>query len=529
MSKQDNDNLEIPEFLNKEYKNQRIRETNPLEYYSNPRFFGGSRLFSECFKLFIQVGEKNCLQRNLTDAELQKMQKSYINYCEKNNYTEKDFMNTLYAYELYATELEKGRALSGKEKIYLKRDLAKEFGYKGSLFKSQKIKDIRHIPFSQDRKKSLHLSNFFSTQFAKAEMPESSDKIVYINREAKRRSIYRRNENLENLKTLYRPVFREHLTYRPPLSSNVKKGFLTLAAFSLTGLMAFSGIRAHIDTQAYKNTTIESALEAGLDYEDLGLSSSYTEDQINSTMGLSKYIEEDAPVIDLLQNGGSIALLEDISKKLELYTDTVPTVEEERLLMSEIQCLPEAIFLDKTIQAYNQAHKDDEDFKPAAAAKLRHIENLGEDFPHYYSVELYDKYGYDFNFDNLKGMRGLLGLLPTRVSDISEINENIDDLSQEMDKVHSDLAENKITEYDRVATVSDHLTSMRKYVDSMMDFAARDFVIEKTLFGDEYLEIEGHNYNKTNKDEKVNSASINNSTTNNRTPRNLEDNDDDGR
>ena len=529
MSKQDNDNLEIPEFLNKEYKNQRIRETNPLEYYSNPRFFGGSRLFSECFKLFIQVGEKNCLQRNLTDAELQKMQKSYINYCEKNNYTEKDFMNTLYAYELYATELEKGRALSGKEKIYLKRDLAKEFGYKGSLFKSQKIKDIRHIPFSQDRKKSLHLSNFFSTQFAKAEMPESSDKIVYINREAKRRSIYRRNENLENLKTLYRPVFREHLTYRPPLSSNVKKGFLTLAAFSLTGLMAFSGIRAHIDTQAYKNTTIESALEAGLDYEDLGLSSSYTEDQINSTMGLSKYIEEDAPVIDLLQNGGSIALLEDISKKLELYTDTVPTVEEERLLMSEIQCLPEAIFLDKTIQAYNQAHKDDEDFKPAAAAKLRHIENLGEDFPHYYSVELYDKYGYDFNFDNLKGMRGLLGLLPTRVSDISEINENIDDLSQEMDKIHSDLAENKITEYDRVATVSDHLTSMRKYVDSMMDFAARDFVIEKTLFGDEYLEIEGHNYNKTNKDEKINSASINNSTTNNRTPRNLEDNDDDGR
>lgn len=529
MSKQDNDNLEIPEFLNKEYKNQRIRETNPLEYYSNPRFFGGSRLFSECFKLFIQVGEKNCLQRNLTDAELQKMQKSYINYCEKNNYTEKDFMNTLYAYELYATELEKGRALSGKEKIYLKRDLAKEFGYKGSLFKSQKIKDIRHIPFSQDRKKSLHLSNFFSTQFAKAEMPESSDKIVYINREAKRRSIYRRNENLENLKTLYRPVFREHLTYRPPLSSNVKKGFLTLAAFSLTGLMAFSGIRAHIDTQAYKNTTIESALEAGLDYEDLGLSSSYTEDQINSTMGLSKYIEEDAPVIDLLQNGGSIALLEDISKKLELYTDTVPTVEEERLLMSEIQCLPEAIFLDKTIQAYNQAHKDDEDFKPAAAAKLRHIENLGEDFPHYYSVELYDKYGYDFNFDNLKGMRGLLGLLPTRVSDISEINENIDDLSQEMDKVHSDLAENKITEYDRVATVSDHLTSMRKYVDSIMDFAARDFVIEKTLFGDEYLEIEGHNYNKTNKDEKINSASINNSTTNNRTPRNLEDNDDDGR
>lgn len=529
MSKQDNDNLEIPEFLNKEYKNQRIRETNPLEYYSNPRFFGGSRLFSECFKLFIQVGEKNCLQRNLTDAELQKMQKSYINYCEKNNYTEKDFMNTLYAYELYATELEKGRALSGKEKIYLKRDLAKEFGYKGSLFKSQKIKDIRHIPFSQDRKKSLHLSNFFSTQFAKAEMPESSDKIVYINREAKRRSIYRRNENLENLKTLYRPVFREHLTYRPPLSSNVKKGFLKLAAFSLTGLMAFSGIRAHIDTQAYKNTTIESALEAGLDYEDLGLSSSYTEDQINSTMGLSKYIEEDAPVIDLLQNGGSIALLEDISKKLELYTDTVPTVEEERLLMSEIQCLPEAIFLDKTIQAYNQAHKDDEDFKPAAAAKLRHIENLGEDFPHYYSVELYDKYGYDFNFDNLKGMRGLLGLLPTRVSDISEINENIDDLSQEMDKVHSDLAENKITEYDRVATVSDHLTSMKKYVDSMMDFAARDFVIEKTLFGDEYLEIEGHNYNKTNKDEKINSASINNSTTNNRTPRNLEDNDDDGR
>lgn len=526
MSKQDNDRLEIPEFLNKEYKNQRIRETNPLEYYSNPRFFGGSRLFSECFKLFIQVGEKNCLQRNLTDAELQKMQKSYINYCEKNNYTEKDFMNTLYAYELYATELEKGKALSGKEKLYLKRNLAKEFGYKGSLFKSQKIKDIRHIPFSQDRKKSLHLSDFFSTQFAKAEVPRSSDKIVYINREAKRRSVYKRNENLENLKTLYRPVFREHLTYHPPLSSNVKKGFLALAAFSLTGIMAFSGIRAHIDTQAYKNTTIESALEAGLDYEDLGLSSSYTEDQIDSAMGLSKYIEEDAPIIDLLQNGGSIALCEDIEKKLELYTDTVPTVEEERLLISEIQCLPEAIFLDKTIQAYNQAHENDENFKPAAAAKLRHFENPGDDFPHTYSVELYDEYGYDFNFNNLSGMRGLLGLLPTRVSDISEINENINDLSQEINQIHLDLAENKITEYDRVATVSDHLASMKKYVDSMMDFAAKDFVIEKTLLGSEYLEIEGHNYDRSNKNEKVDSTSIDNSTTNNKPSRNLDDNDD---
>lgn len=526
MSKQDNDRLEIPEFLNKEYKNQRIRETNPLEYYSNPRFFGGSRLFSECFKLFIQVGEKNCLQRNLTDAELQKMQKSYINYCEKNNYTEKDFMNTLYAYELYATELEKGKALSGKEKLYLKRNLAKEFGYKGSLFKSQKIKDIRHIPFSQDRKKSLHLSDFFSTQFAKAEVPRSSDKIVYINREAKRRSVYKRNENLENLKTLYRPVFREHLTYHPPLSSNVKKGFLALAAFSLTGIIAFSGIRAHIDTQAYKNTTIESALEAGLDYEDLGLSSSYTEDQIDSAMGLSKYIEEDAPIIDLLQNGGSIALCEDIEKKLELYTDTVPTVEEERLLISEIQCLPEAIFLDKTIQAYNQTHENDENFKPAAAAKLRHFENPGDDFPHTYSVELYDEYGYDFNFNNLSGMRGLLGLLPTRVSDISEINENIDDLSQEINQIHLDLAENKITEYDRVATVSDHLASMKKYVDSMMDFAAKDFVIEKTLLGSEYLEIEGHNYDRSNKNEKVDSTSIDNSTTNNKPSRNLDDNDD---
>lgn len=526
MSKQDNDRLEIPEFLNKEYKNQRIRETNPLEYYSNPRFFGGSRLFSECFKLFIQVGEKNCLQRNLTDAELQKMQKSYINYCEKNNYTEKDFMNTLYAYELYATELEKGKALSGKEKLYLKRNLAKEFGYKGSLFKSQKIKDIRHIPFSQDRKKSLHLSDFFSTQFAKAEVPRSSDKIVYINREAKRRSVYKRNENLENLKTLYRPVFREHLTYHPPLSSNVKKGFLALAAFSLTGIIAFSGIRAHIDTQAYKNTTIESALEAGLDYEDLGLSSSYTEDQIDSAMGLSKYIEEDAPIIDLLQNGGSIALCEDIEKKLELYTDTVPTVEEERLLISEIQCLPEAIFLDKTIQAYNQTHENDENFKPAAAAKLRHFENPGDDFPHTYSVELYDEYGYDFNFNNLSGMRGLLGLLSTRVSDISEINENIDDLSQEINQIHLDLAENKITEYDRVATVSDHLASMKKYVDSMMDFAAKDFVIEKTLLGSEYLEIEGHNYDRSNKNEKVDSTSIDNSTTNNKPSRNLDDNDD---
>ena len=38
---------------------------------------------------------------------------------------------------------------------------------------------------------------------------------------------------------------------------------------------------------------------------------------------------------------------------------------------------------------------------------------------------------------------------------------------------------------------------MEEYVEAVMDFAARDFEIKKTITGQEYLEIEGHKYEKS--------------------------------
>lgn len=495
MNDNDKDKIVIPEFV--QSKDNTSKNISPFDYYSSPKFFNGSRLFADCFRLFISIGEENCIKRELSAEELQKMQKAYINHCHKNHYTEADFMNTLYAYELYSIESEQEKRLSGKEKFALKRDLARAYNYKGALFKSGKIKDIRHIPFSKDRKKSLHLSDFFSKQFAKTNVDRQSDKVTYINKKVENAHKQKINENKEELRTLYRPIFREHLTYNPPLSAKTKKGFMKLAAFSLGGLIMFNGFQAHLDNQLYKNTTLESAIEAGLDYSDLGLSSSLTEQQIQDSQSLSFYSDEHAPIIDILQEGGSIGLYEDITQKLELYQNEIPSAQEESLLIKEIQCLPEAIFLDKTIQAYNDAHKDDEDFKPAAAATLHHYTGDGDSFSDSYSVELFDEYGYNFFFDRVSGMHSLLGLLPTRVQDFSDLDENIDSLASDIKQINSDLDNNEISVYNRAEKVSEHLSKMEEYVEAVMDFAARDFEIKKTITGQEYLEIEGHEYEKS--------------------------------
>ena len=78
-----------------------------------------------------------------------------MKHCEKNNYTNQDYLDTLYTYDLYEAEVEKGESLSRDEKREIRKNLRKELkALSVKDISTHDIKDIRKRPFSEEAKKS---------------------------------------------------------------------------------------------------------------------------------------------------------------------------------------------------------------------------------------------------------------------------------------------------------------------------------------------------------------------------------------
>ena len=213
-----------------------------IDYYANPRFFGNNVLQAENFRLFVEIGQEKCIKRELTKSEIEKMQKNYINYCKKNNYKNRDYLNTLYAYILSQSEIQKGSALTKDEQAELMQELRKELNLKAS---SKDIPDVRKNSFSEARKKAYDVNKFYANQFAttKAKTIKNDEKIINIDPVKREQEA---NENFKNTKKTLRNVYlskiNHSLRYKPPMSAKTKKGFLKLAAFALSGSIAVAGI-----------------------------------------------------------------------------------------------------------------------------------------------------------------------------------------------------------------------------------------------------------------------------------------------
>ena len=284
------------------------------------------------------------------------------------------------------------------------------------------------------------------------------------------------------------------LRYKPPMSAKTKKGFLKLAAFALSGSIAVAGINAFVVKPIkYQNTTFEKAQELGLDLDDLGLSTSLNEKQIKESLRLSYTSEKDQPIIELVQAGGSQSLYEDIYNSLKEYQTTIPSVEQEELLMRELQVLPEAVLLDKTISAFNEAHKDDNYFYPAISADINKIEDK-DSFDSYIIIGLYDK----FSSPHDKYPSGdYLEAQYSKFNDFYKVDEKIDKLTESVIGINTDYKDGKISEYERTDVVPSHLEKASQYLDKVMDFSTKKFKITPNILSsNDKLVLEGQNLEK---------------------------------
>lgn len=465
-----------------------------IDYYANPRFFGNNVLQAENFRLFVEIGQEKCIKRELTKSEIEKMQKNYINYCKKNNYKNRDYLNTLYAYILSQSEIQKGSALTKDEQAELMQELRKELNLKAS---SKDIPDVRKNSFSEARKKAYDVNKFYANQFAttKAKTIKNDEKIINIDPVKREQEA---NENFKNTKKTLRNVYlskiNHSLRYKPPMSAKTKKGFLKLAAFALSGSIAVAGINAFVVKPIkYQNTTFEKAQELGLDLDDLGLSTSLNEKQIKESLRLSYTSEKDQPIIELVQAGGSQSLYEDIYNSLKEYQTTIPSVEQEELLMRELQVLPEAVLLDKTISAFNEAHKDDNYFYPAISADINKIEDK-DSFDSYIIIGLYDK----FSSPHDKYPSGdYLEAQYSKFNDFYKVDEKIDKLTESVIGINTDYKDGKISEYERTDVVPSHLEKASQYLDKVMDFSTKKFKITPNILSsNDKLVLEGQNLEK---------------------------------
>ena len=475
------------------------RRVIPLaERYSNPKFFGGDVLQAANFRLFIEIGQQNCIGRELTETEIQKMQRNYIKHCEKNHYTSQDYLDTLYTYDLYEAEIQKGEALSRAEKREVRRNLRKELKAYSVDTSTLDIKDVRKRPFSQEAKNASELSSFAAGQFAHAEARKqtSESNMAFINADAEKKVIAKKRLSLREP---YEDEMFEHLTYKPPMSAQTKKGFLKLAAFALSGAIVVNGVSAIARQKEYSDTTFEKAQEIGLDLDDLDLSTSFSDKQISSSLQLSSSSEKDKPIIELVKAGGSQALYKDIQKSLTAYQTTIPTVEQEELLIRELQTLPEAIFLDKTITAYNEAHENDEHFYPVVSAQLnKHSEPQTGDS---YSVSLYDEFSSPY--DSYRSGVYLDTTYFTKLASFYKLDESIDEFAQEVLSANDEFENGNVSEYQRAQAIPDHLKQAEEYLERTMDFSTKKFKIAPKAFlsSNERLVVEGQDLEKLQEDD----------------------------
>ena len=374
------------------------------------------------------------------------------------------------------------------------QELRKELNLKAS---SKDIPDVRKNSFSEARKKAYDVNKFYANQFAttKAKTIKNDEKIINIDPVKREQEA---NENFKNTKKTLRNVYlskiNHSLRYKPPMSAKTKKGFLKLAAFALSGSIAVAGINAFVVKPIkYQNTTFEKAQELGLDLDDLGLSTSLNEKQIKESLRLSYTSEKDQPIIELVQAGGSQSLYEDIYNSLKEYQTTIPSVEQEELLMRELQVLPEAVLLDKTISAFNEAHKDDNYFYPAISADINKIEDK-DSFDSYIIIGLYDK----FSSPHDKYPSGdYLEAQYSKFNDFYKVDEKIDKLTESVIGINTDYKDGKISEYERTDVVPSHLEKASQYLDKVMDFSTKKFKITPNILSsNDKLVLEGQNLEK---------------------------------
>ena len=320
--------------------------------------------------------------------------------------------------------------------------------------------------------------------------------MAFINADSEKNVIAKKRLSLREP---YEDEMFEHLTYKPPMSAQTKKGFLKLAAFALSGAIAVTGISAIAKQKTYSDTTFEKAQEIGLDLDDLDLSTSFSEDQINKSLQLSNFEESDKPIIELVKAGGSQALYKDIQKNLTAYQTTIPTVEQEELLIRELQTLPEAIFLDKTITAYNEAHENDEHFYPVVSAKLN--KHSDPDFADTYSVSLYDEFSSPY--DAYPSGVYLDTPFFTKLASFYKLDESIDEFAQEVLSTNDKFENGDVSEYQRAQAIPAHLKNVEKYLEKTMDFSTKKFKIAPKAFlsSNERLVVEGQDLEKLQEDD----------------------------
>ena len=160
--------------------------------------------------------------------------------------------------------------------------------------------------------------------------------------------------------------------------------------------------------------------------------------------------------------------------------------------MRELQVLPEAVLLDKTISAFNEAHKDDNYFYPAISANIKKIEY--PDSKDSYVIGLYDQFS---NPHDKYPSGDYLEAQYSKFNDFYKVDEKIDKLTETVIGINTDYKDGKISEYERTDVVPSHLEKASQYLDKVMDFSTKKFKITPNILSsNDKLVLEGQNLEK---------------------------------
>jgi hypothetical protein len=522
-----------------EYKDKKIRQAleenaysknpkNALEIIADPEFFNDNKLYADSFKKFILIGQRNCVERDLSNDELLKMRTAYMQHCKANHYTNKDFFNELYALRLTYIERHEHRALSSKEKFAEKMTMAIKYDYKKNLFKSTKlpkseersydlpklreISDTRRNPLSSIRKKNLSLANFFASEFADIEASKEVNKKspnnkYFLSHDENTKLMHSRMKfhhlKSNELFTIYKPKFEKRITYYPPVSKKTKARIIALAA---SGIAAFGIANTAINNYEI-NHAYENAVSQGITLEEMGLSSSENITTIkNASLGLDvdgygKNASLDQKIIDLLESEGTIGLYNDIQTKLNYYKTNTPTHDEMNLFLREIQILPNAVANDKIMAAYKETENGQKLLQNAGASiSADSVSNSADGTYTYYNVKINDSFTHkeDFNKAQYGSEKSYIGYLlgtsklPKDLIQLIDADGKIDELASDFQKLEESLNDGIITEYDYLEEVGKAFTDgkIQNLIAPIENFAARDVKIENKS-NSSYFDVTG--------------------------------------
>lgn len=483
MSKEE---LNVPEFMNRE---PRIpKDISPLEFYAQARFFNNQKglnpeLFAKYFKLVCSIGEKNCINRQLSQEEVVKMKDSFTSHCIKKGFTNHDLMQEIYSYELYAKEVRTSRPLSNREKFDLRKQLTTTYRYKDTYKSNKPLKDLRGIPtfVAPEKRKYLELANWASISFAKLESEKDGKNLRFIDSSAEQQHLKNVAEKRRSLRLSYSDKFTKQHEFK--VSPETKK---RIASLVLAGSIAIGGLGIASKEYSYHSTTFDKAVSEGVLPSDLNISDD------------------------------TLALYNSVLQRIDTFSNSIPSAEEEQALVSDLRTLSHKTFSDRATSAYNKAHKDDKYFTPATSAEFEKIEspNSSTGVEIAYSVKYYSNNGHQI--DQAHGADGLLGHIShDPIQNYSDLDDDIEALTSDVQKVNESVKNGTLSEYERISQVKKHLSSIIDLLGRTTDLTAKDFMLEDDLLGTtQHLKANGQNFKKIVKDRDSQAENLNEKNSN---------------